>query len=220
MYTSRAPRLWPLASIALAACGAAQPSDAKQAEAARPDSPSVTAAAPAPGPAAAAGNDSVGEEIRGVRTSLKPDDCTLLSVDEESASSEQRCPGTAGYTLLALDGDARMSITVRDPAGREHPLDFWTTITGGFSSLGEEAEWRVRGAGTSAVPIALIVTLHANEHPDDPERLTPYRVIAKITSTEACVTHRLPGGTPDAEARRLADGSASQPCRTSYSEPE
>lgn len=113
-----------------------------------------------------------------------------------------------------------MSITVRDPAGREHPLDFWTTITGGFSSLSEEAEWRVRGAGTSAVPIALIVTLRANEHPDDPERVTPYRVIAKITPAEVCVTHRLPGATPDAEARRLADASAGQPCLTSYAETE
>lgn len=219
MHTSRSSRFWPLASIALAACGAAQTSDAKQAEAARADSPSVTADAPTPVPAAPVGNDSVPQEIRGVRTTLKADDCTTLSVDEEAGGSEQRCPGTAGYTLLALDGDARMSITLIDPAGREHPLEFWTTITGGFSSLGEEAEWRVRGDGAAAVPIALIVPLRANEHPDDPERLTPYRVIAKITPTEACVTHRLPSTTSDAEARRLADAAAGQPCRTSYSEP-
>lgn len=219
MHTSRFSRFWPLALIALAACGAAPPSDAKQADSARPDTPFVSAGAPAPVLAAPARDDSAPSAIRSVRTSLKADDCTLLSVDEESASSEQRCPGTAGYTLLALDGDARMSITVRDPAGREHPLDFWTTITGGFSSLGEEAEWRVRGEGAAAVPIALIVPLRANEHPDDPERVTAYRVIAKITPTEACVTHRLPGNTPDAEARRLADAAAGAPCRTSYSEP-
>jgi hypothetical protein len=218
MPTSRSPWFCALVLIA-GACGSAQPSDAKQAEAARPDSPFVTVTAPAPIPAAPAESDAVRQEIRGVRTSLKVDDCTLVSVDEESASSEQRCPGTAGYTLMALDGDARMSITVKDPAGREHPLDFWTTITGGFSSLGEEAEWRVRGDGAAAVPIALIVTLRANEHPDDPERVTPYRVIAKITPTEACVTHRLSGATPDAEARRLADASAGQPCHRSYSEP-
>jgi hypothetical protein len=63
------------------------------------------------------------------------------------------------------------------------------------------------------------VPLRANEHPDDPERVTPYRVIAKLTPTETCVTHSLPGSTPDAAVRRLADASGTAPCRTSYSEP-
>jgi hypothetical protein len=219
MLISRIPRSWPLVLIACAACGAAPQTDTEQADAARPASPAAAVETAAAAPTAAARTDSVGQEIRSVRTSLDPDDCTLVSVDEESASSEQRCPGTAGYTLLALDGDVRMSITVRDPAGRDHPLDFWTTITGGFSSLGEEAEWRVRGEGPAAVPLALIVRLNANEHPEDPERVTPYRVIAKITPTETCVTHSLRGDTSDAEVRRLADAAAGQPCRTSYSEP-
>ena len=140
----------------------------------------------------------------------------MVSVDEEAGGSTQRCPGTAGYTLLALDGDARASITVVDPAGGEHPLEFWTTITGAFTSLGDEAEWRVRGEGASAVPIALITTLLANEHPDDPERVTPYRVISRITPGEMCVTHALDVIPSDDEVRRLADASASAPCRASY----
>jgi hypothetical protein len=221
MRASPLPRLWPAVLVALAACGAPPRSDADEAQAdsALRDSPPGAAEQKAAVPPPAAPRDSATQEIRSVRTSLRSDDCALVSVDEESASSEQRCPGTAGYTLLALDGDARMSITVRDPAGREHPLDYWTTITGGFSSLGDEAEWRVRGEGASAVPVALIVPLNANEHPDDYERVTRYRVVAKITPTEACVTHRLPGDTPDAEVRRLADAAAGAPCLTSYSEP-
>jgi hypothetical protein len=213
------PRLRPLALAALAACGAGPEPQAGQADSLRQAPPSSAAEGPAPASAAPAPGDPAGQEIRGVRTSVKAEDCTVVSVDEEAGGSTQRCPGTAGYTLLALDGDARMSITLVDPAGREHPLDYWTTVTGGFSSLGDQAEWRVRGEGASAVPVALIVPLRVNEHPDDPERLTPYHVIAKVTRTETCVTHRLPGATPDAEVRRLADASASAPCRTSYDEP-
>jgi hypothetical protein len=214
-------RSWPLALILCAACGAPPQADAEPADALRPDSPAVVAERPAPASAVPERNDAAPRQVPGVRTSLRADDCTTLSVDEEgSGGSTQRCPGTAGYTLLALDGDARMSITVLDPSGTEHPLEFWTTITGGFSSLGDEAEWRVSGEGASAVPVALIVPLNANEHPDDPERLTRYRVVAKITPAETCVTHRLPASTLDAEVRRLADASAAEPCRTSYDEPE
>jgi hypothetical protein len=72
----------------------------------------------------------------------------------------------------------------------------------------------------SAVPVALITTLLANEHPDDPERLSPYRVISRITPTETCVTHALDVIPDDDEVRRLADASASAPCRKSYSEQE
>lgn len=216
----RSARRWPLTLAVLAACGSAPESEAAQADSLRQATPPAAAQAASPGTEARAQAEPAGQEIRSVRTTLKADGCTTLSVEEEgSGGSTQRCPGTAGYTLLALDGDARMSITVVDPAGREHPLDFWTTITGGFSSLGDEAEWRVRGEGPSAVPVALIVPLRANEHPDDPERLTPYRVIAKVTPAETCVTHRLPGAAPDAEVRRLAGASATAPCRTSYDEP-
>lgn len=211
-------RLRPLVLLACAACGPAPASDAVPPDpAARADSaPVAVAGEGVSAPAVPASPDSASQAIRGVRTSL--DDCTTVSVDEESGGATRRCPGTAGYSLLALDGDARMSVTLIDAAGREHPLDYWTTVTGAFSSLGEAAEWRVRGEGASAVPVALIVPLLANEDPDDPERVVPYRVIAKITPSETCVTHRLPGDTPDAEARRLADASAAQPCRTSYPE--
>jgi hypothetical protein len=209
-------RLWPVVLAACAACGAAPQPPAAQNEPARPDSAQIAASQPlTPAPARA---DSARQEIRSVRTTLKAEECTTVSVDEEAGGSTQRCPGTAGYTLMALDGDARASITVITPAGTEQPLEFWTSVTGGFSSLGEAAEWRVRGEGASAVPVALIVELRANEHPDDTERLTIYRVVAKLTPAETCVTHKLSRETPDAEVRRLADAAASQPCVSGYSE--
>lgn len=210
--------LVPLAFLGIAACGPSAQPDPAQADSAAGTGP-VSVEQQVLSSAAAQANPA-GQEIRSVRTSLKADDCTTVSVDEEAGGSTQRCPGTAGYTLLALDGDARMSITLVDPAGREHPLEFWTTITGAFTSLGEEVEWRVRGEGASAVPVALITTVLANEHPDDPERITPYRVISRITPAETCVTHRLGVIPSDDEVRRLADASASAPCRGAYSEPD
>lgn len=212
-------RLWPAVLVACAACGAAPQPPAADNGPARSDSTRAVAQPSALAPASPVRTDSVPQEIRSVRTTLKAEECTTISVDEEGGgSSTQRCPGTAGYTLMALDGDARASITVITPAGTEQPLEFWTSVTGGFSSLGEEAEWRVRGEGASAVPVAVIVELRANEHPDDPERLTIYRVVAKLTPAETCVTHKLSGETPDAEVRRLADASAGQPCLKPYSE--
>lgn len=204
----RLSRLAAVLPIACAACGSA-PLRAAHAGTVRADST----------PSAATPSAAAAQEVRSVRTSLREADCETVRVDEEAGGSTQRCAGTAGYRLLAVDGDARMSVTVVDPAGREHPLEFWATVTGAFSSLGEEAEWRVRGEGAAAVPIALVVPLGAHEHPDEPERVTPYRVVVKITPSETCATRRLPAATPDAEVRRLADASADQPCLTSYLEP-
>lgn len=211
---------WTLTVIALAACGASRPPDAVQADSARAPS-AAEARPPAPVAAAPVAVGSAAQEIRSVRTTLREEDCTTVSVDEEGGGSTQRCPGTAGHSLLVLDGDARISITLVAPDGSERPLDYWTTVTGGFSSVGEQAEWRVRGSGASAAPVALIVLLKASEHDDATGEMRPvsYRVIAKITPTETCVVHRLPGETPDAEVRRLADASAAAPCRTSYDEP-
>lgn len=77
----------------------------------------------------------------------------------------------------------------------------------------------MRGEEASAVPVALITTLLANEPPDDPERVTPYRVIAKVTPTETGVTHAVAVIPSEAEVRRLADASESAPCRALSNNP-
>ncbi len=149
------------------------------------------------------------QEIRSVYTTLAEADCRTLSVDEESASSVQRCPGVGGYALNAADGDARMSIDVITPDGKAHPLNYWSVITHAFSSLGPRAEWRVRGEQ----PIALIVRVNASEDPENTERYTSYLAVAKITPTQICVTDRIrPAANANEEARRAADASASRPC--------
>lgn len=180
---------------------AAPPRDAPSAAPA--DSTVPAFVAPAPDTAAA---DS--GEISSVYTSLEKD-CRLIEVDEESESSVQRCPGTAGYALKVMEGDLRMSIDVLTPDGQPHELNYWSVITSGFSSLGPRAEWRMRGGR----PIALIVRVNASENPENASRLTSYLAVAKITPREICVTDRIaPAPNANEAARTAADQSAARPC--------
>ena len=78
---------------------------------------------------------------RSVYTAL--DRCTTTELNADEGWSTQRCPGTAGYTLLVHEGDLRQSVDVVAPGGAVYPLDFWSVITSAFSSVGPRAEWRV-----------------------------------------------------------------------------
>lgn len=193
-------------AAALAACGGSAPEPqprAAEATTAAADSQS-TAAAPVPKPAA--------DTLRSVVTSLAAGSCTTVEVDEEAGGSTQECPGVGGYRVLVLDGDARMSITLRAPDGAEQPLELWTTVTGAFSSLADSAEWRVRGTGEGAAPAALIVEVRANESPEDPERVTVYRAVAKVGPGGSCVTHKLDATATREQVLRAADSAADTPC--------
>ncbi len=200
---------------AYAECMAAadrQPSRAETVAAARkclhlPDAPppdtTLPPGAPPPSVSATAAPDTVGS----VYTSLEQ--CTLVSTDEESESSVARCPGVARHQLIVSEGDLRMTIDVVTPDGRTHPLEYWSVITSGFSSLGKRAEWRMRGGQ----PIALIVRVNASEDPEDSSRLTSYLAVARITPGSVCVTDRIaPAANANEAARRAADASATRPC--------
>lgn len=150
--------------------------------------------------------------IRSQYTPLAPEQCRLLETHPETGATVHRCPGVAGYSLLVADDDARMSITVVAPNGTRRPLDYWSVVTRGFSSLGPRAEWRMRGTGRGA-PIALIVRVNASEDPERPSRVTSYLAVSSISPRRVCVTHRIPpSATANEQARRAADRSASAPC--------
>jgi hypothetical protein len=155
-------------------------------------------------------------KVDSIYTSLKTTDCKTLEFNEnEGGSYKGRCPGTAGYQLLSMEGDLRQSLTVIDPKGKEFPLDLWTNVSGGFSALGEKAEWRVKKEGSKTKPIALIVRFNVSEDPEKPEKTTSYLVVSKITPTEICVTDVVkPSSTANEQARTLADRAASKACKT------
>lgn len=193
-------------AASLAACGRSAPeSTAREAAAVAEASPPAAASAPVEAPAAA-------DPLRSVVTSIAEGRCTTLEVHPETGGSTQECPGIAGYRVLVLDDDARMSITLRSADGAEHPLNLWGTITSGFSSLGDSLEWRVRGAGEGAAPTALVVEVRANESPEDPERVTVYRAVAKVGPGESCVTDKLAGAATRDEVLRAADAAPGKPC--------
>jgi hypothetical protein len=153
--------------------------------------------------------------IRSVYTSLAEAECRLVERDEETGATSSRCPGTAGYSLMAHDYDARMTADVVAPDGRTHRLRYSGVITSAFSSLGPRAEWRMR----DGKPIALIIRVNAYENPETPDRTTSYLAVAKITPREVCVTDRIPPTVNANEAaQRAADQSASRPCMRDLAE--
>jgi hypothetical protein len=154
--------------------------------------------------ARAAGSESV-------YTDLNPKFCGKAKVDGDSF--EMKCPGVAGYRLWVLEGDLRSSITVIDPKGQEHPLEYWSVVAGGFSTLGDKAEWRVEKQGEKVVPKALIVRVNASENSENPNVKTSYLAVAKIAPSGICVTEKIPPGPKMNDlAREAADHAESKAC--------
>ena len=145
-----------------------------------------------------------------VYTSLEEKRCrTLKSNNAEGGEYLGRCPGTAGYVLLVSEGDLRQNLTVVTPKKTEHSLDLWTVVSSAFSSLGPRAEWRMN----KSRPVALIIRYNASENSEKPDKTTSYLVVAKITSSEICITDKIsPSPNANELARQLADVSASKPC--------
>jgi hypothetical protein len=149
---------------------------------------------------------------RSIYTDISDAGCTVIPASgEPNEEAGLKCRGPAGFNLLALSGDMRATVTIVGPDGKEYPLEFWDTVTGGFSSLGPRAEWRVRDA--ESVPYAVIVRVSASENPDKPDEKTSWLAVAKITADAVCVTDKIKGGIDDnTRARTAADAAASKPC--------
>ena len=157
---------------------------------------------------------AVAQSNRSVYTALGDKDCRKIkSAEAGDDGYEGHCRGTAGYSLLLSEGDLRQNITVITPKGAEHSLDLWSVVSGGFSSLGPKAEWRLALQNGKLVPVALILRYNASEDPESPNKLTSYLAVAKITPSEICVTEKIsPGPKANEDARRAADAASTKPC--------
>jgi hypothetical protein len=152
-----------------------------------------------------------GQSNRSVYTSLDEKHCRPIK--SASADYEGRCRGVAGYSLLLSEGDLRQNVTVVTARGTKHSLDLWDVVSGGFSSLGPKAEWRMARQNGKLVPLALILRYNANEDPAQSTKRNSYLAVAKITPTEICVTDKIPHGPKaNEDARRAADSAATRPC--------
>jgi hypothetical protein len=155
-----------------------------------------------------------GQANRSFYTPLGDKACrTIKSAEAGDEGYEGRCRGTAGYSLLLSEGDLRQNITIITPQGKKHSLELWDVISGGFSSVGPKAEWRLAMQSGKLTPVALIVRYYASENPDKPDDRTSYLAVAKITSTEICVTDKIfSGPKANEDARRAADVASTKPC--------
>lgn len=134
--------------------------------------------------------------------------CTKHIDDKSTRAYTLNCPGVYGFRLHIMEDDQRSSVDVITPDNRSLPLDYWDTVTQGFSSLGNNAEWRIATVDGKAIPIAVIVRVIALDQtdPQHPKRV-PLLAVAKIHRNAACVTHIVSATTTGAneQARKFAD---------------
>jgi hypothetical protein len=146
---------------------------------------------------------------RSVYTDLAAAKCKTVDVNRGMPGNYSgRCKGVGGYELEVYLDDERNSVGVVLPSKKTAGLDFWNYF-GGFSALGDKAEWRMKGKN----PVALIVRLNVSEQGDG-KPPTSYLIVSKISPTNACVTDIVkPGKNQNAQAQRLADAASTKPCK-------
>ncbi len=153
-------------------------------------------------------------------TSIKPDDCTFSRHVGNIeigyiAGSEQRCPSFRKIGVTTHEEDLRQSITLH-MKGVDYSLDFWTHVTPHFSILGNLIEWR-HEKGKPDQLAGMIVRLNASEHdgPDNPEKITSYLVVNKVTPQAVCVVGKIAPQVREnqnVKARAMAEQAARLPC--------
>lgn len=149
-----------------------------------------------------------------VYTPLAEKQCrTIKSPDSQTGDYEGRCRGVGGYTLIVTEGDLRQNVTIVTPAGAKHSLELWDVISGGFSSVGPKAEWRMAKQKGKLAPVALIIRYNSNDDPESPNKQSSYLAVTKITGSEICVTDKImPGPKANEDARAAADAAVNKPC--------
>lgn len=183
-----------LLCLALVACSREEPPHDQSAYAGT--SPAAPTSAPTPSP-----------ERASRYTSLE--DCELVrrSGPGEGDFSDHTCPGLAGYRILFSEDDLRQNLTITPPDGPAQSLKLSeVTQSGGFSRLGNKAEWRGRMDNGILYPDAMILRYRVVEHPETPDRETSYLLTVALTP-KPCVTAKVsPAADQNEQARRIADG--------------
>lgn len=120
---------------------------------------------------------------------------------------ETHCPGPADWALRVTDSDARQNLIVAAPDGTRTSLDLSRVGGGGFSSLGETAEWR-GPAGEPFTPDSLIVRYQVAEQPY-PAPEVSYLLAVDLAPRPCVVARVAPGPQQNAIARVRADDPGS-----------
>ena len=146
---------------------------------------------------------------RSVYTPLTGSDCSVTIDSTVPGVGSGICRGVGDYNLKLLSDDERMSVNVIAPDSKQFELDFWGYF-GNFSSVGERAEWRIKGKK----PVAVIIRYDVADRGGDGDKRTSYLMVSKISAAQSCVVAIVkPGKNQNAQARRIADSAANKPCK-------
>jgi len=142
-------------------------------------------------------------------TSIEQKDC--LTLDSDNLGSIQECESFSDIKVKVIEGDIRQSITLTRNE-KEYELEFCSTVSSAFSSLGSKIEWRHKKQEPEKLK-GMIVRLEVNDDPDDMEHISSYLVVSKITNDNICVVGKiLPQENQNEVARKMLDSSTKLPC--------
>ena len=147
-------------------------------------------------------------QIKSVYTSLDEKHCRKMKNGSDNVIYNGRCPGVGGYKIAVAASEEHQWAELIAPSGKKFDVSISPVA---YDSLGRTAEWRVK----NGKPIALIIRFDLRDEFGGKVSRS-LLAVSKISRTKACVTNVVePSKTQNSEARKFADGSASQPCRPS-----
>ena len=153
--------------------------------------------------------DKVTSNYTSFYTSIEQKDC--ITLDSDDLGSIQECEPFNNINVKVVEGDIRQSISLtRDE--KEYELEFWSTVSSGFSTLGSKIEWR-HEISNPKKSIGMIVRLDVNDDPDDLDHVSSYLVVSKITLENICVVGKVfPQEHQNEVARKMLEESKELPC--------
>ena len=147
-------------------------------------------------------------------TSIDENDCVTL--DSDDLGSIQECESFGDIGVRVVEGDIRQSI-ILTRKNREYILNFQSTTSIGFSTLGNKIEWRYENRKPKNIK-GMIIRLEVNEDPEDLDKITSYLVVSKITPKDICIVGKiLPQVNQNELARAMLGSKEELPCLSSLS---
>ncbi len=142
-------------------------------------------------------------------TSIDQKDC--ITLDSDNMGSIQECESFGDIGVKVIESDIRQSI-ILTRNNKEYDLEFWSTVSPAFSSLGLKIEWRHELDKPKNLK-GMIVRFEVSEDYDNPDHVSSYLVVSKITEDNICVIAKVPPqANQNAIARKILDANEELPC--------
>lgn len=138
--------------------------------------------------------------------------------DDDGIIYKAECPGTAGYKVINAATDHTQGLTITDPAGKSHNIDFRGPLGSAADLfLGDKIEWRRTGKDKDAKPQAFIIRVNVQKEPGNYDKQDSNLAVVKISKDSICVTDFVAPSEKDqnVKARELSDTAANRPCMKS-----